>query len=169
MDPSKKDSYDQIMNQIPVVIKEFLKGNPTPIRILGDVPNYVLDSSNYLKSIRPIVSKVQQSVCENRPYAQTCFVAVNIHPGRHSYFVLDIDNFEYNYETAHNDTSQIPVYVFRLSVGKRIRLYYKDGRLDATIARTLATMHNGHGDDPLPLVDDYHQVVEYYKPRSLWS
>lgn len=32
-------------------------------------------------------------------------------------------------------------------------------------------MHNGHGDDPLPFVDDHNQIVEYRYPRSLrtWS
>lgn len=166
MEDSNQNYRDHIMNQIPNVIKDFLEVvNPTPVRILGDTPNYVLDSNDYLESIRPFVSKVQETVCEHCPNARTCFVAVNIYPGKHSYFALDLNNFEYNYETAHNDTTPIPVYVLRLSV-KKVRLY-RNERLDATLAETLATMHNGHGDDPLPFVDDYNQLVEYYKPRSI--
>lgn len=166
MEDPKQNSRDHIMNQIPNVIKKFLdEVNPTPIRILGDTPNHVLDSSNYLESIRPFVSKVEQSICEHCPGALTCFVAVNIYPGNHSFFALDLNNFRYNHETAHNDKTPIPVYVLRLSV-RTIQIFRKE-QLDATLAETLAKMHNGHGYDPLPLVEDHNKLVEYYNPRSL--
>lgn len=60
----------------------------------------------------------------------------------------------------------IPVYVLRLSERPKI---FRQQQLDDTIARVLADMHNGHGYDPLPLVDDYNHIVEYRNPRSLQS
>jgi hypothetical protein len=59
----------------------------------------------------------------------------------------------------------IPIYVLRLSK-KKISITRQQG-LDATIAERLRAMHNGHGDDPLPLVDDFNQTVEYHSPRNL--
>lgn len=92
---------------------------------------------------------------------------MDIYPGKHAYFVLDLNNTDYVYETAHNDMAPIPVYVLRLS--KRKIGIFRKGELDNTLAERLAEMHNGHGKDPLPLVDDHNQTVEYRYPRSLQS
>jgi hypothetical protein len=61
----------------------------------------------------------------------------------------------------------IPVYVLRFSK-REISIFRQEG-LDATIAETLASMHNEHENDPLPLVDDYTGTVQYNHPRSLLS
>lgn len=98
---------EHIMGQIPETINKFLRTiDSTAIRILGDTPNSVLDHDCYLDSIRPIVSKIEESLREHRSDAQ---------------------------------------------------------------ARFLAEMHNGHGNDPLPLVDDHNQTVEYRYPRSFYT
>lgn len=59
----------------------------------------------------------------------------------------------------------IPVYVLRLSK-RKISIFRKED-LDVTVAENLARMHNGHGNDPLPLIDDYNGIVQYKSPRSL--
>ena len=92
----------------------------------------------------------------------------DIYPQKHSYFVLDGNNVNYVYATAHTDTTTIPVYVLRLS-RRRISIF-RQGILDATITETLATMHNGHGYDPLPLVDDTTTLPSKTKtPRNLFT
>ncbi|EKV05142.1 hypothetical protein PDIG_38410 [Penicillium digitatum PHI26] len=157
---------ERIMGQISDTIKSFLQSvDSSPIRILGDVPNSILDSRDYLGSIRPFVSKVEGSLRKDRPDNQTSFLAVNIYPGRHSYFVLDLNNVDYVYETAHKDMTPISVYVLRLS--KRNPTIFRREALDKTLAETLAAMHNGHGQDTLPLIDDHNRVVQYRNPRSL--
>ncbi|GLA55911.1 hypothetical protein CBS76997_11395 [Aspergillus niger] len=156
-----------IMDQIHDTMRKFLnEADSAPIRILGDTPTKILDSKDYLKSISAFVEKVQESVRECRRNVQTRFLAVNIYPGRHSYFVLDLNNIHYNYDTAHNDVDPIPVYVLRLS--RRPRIFrFKDQ--DEKLAIRLAEMHNGHGKDPLPLFDDFTKTVQYHSPRSLQS
>ncbi|KAJ5924423.1 hypothetical protein N7466_008610 [Penicillium verhagenii] len=156
---------EQIMNQIPSTIHKFLQGVSTPIRILGDTPNSLLDSGDYLASLRPFVSKTESSIRDCCPDIQTCFIAVNIYPGNHAFFVLDVNNVDYVYETAHTNTTPIPIYVLRLSK-RKISITRQHG-LDATIAERVRAMHNGHGDDPLPLLDDFNQTVEYHSPRNL--
>lgn len=92
--------------------------------------------------------------------AQAHFLAVNIYAltkNKHSYFVMDLDNIDYVYVTAHKDMISIPVYALLLS--KRKISIFGQGELDATIAEILVTMHSGHGNDPLPFVDDYNGTV----------
>ena len=109
--------------------------------------------------------KIEESLREHRPDAQSRVLAVE-YPGNHLYFVLDFNNVDYVYETAHNDLTPLPVYVLRLS--KRKIGIFRQEELDDTIVKELAEMHNGLGDDPLPLVDDHTKtIIEYRYPRSL--
>ena len=52
---------------------------------------------------------------------------------------------------------------------KKRTTIFRQEILDRTIATTVAKMHNGHGYEPLPLVDDYNQIVQHCNPRSLQS
>lgn len=85
------------------------------MRILGDTPNSILDPKDYLGSIRPFVTKIQNCVHEFNANIKTCFIAVNIYPGKHTYFVVDLNNTEYDYLTAHECKTLVPVYILRLS------------------------------------------------------
>lgn len=116
--------------------------DPKPIRILGDAPTKILDSENYLESISVLAPKVQESVNRNRPHAQIRFLAVTIYPIRHSYFVLDLNNDHYDFETAHTEMIPVPVYVLRLSRNTRIFRFQDQ---DEKLAARLVEMHNGHG------------------------
>lgn len=141
MEESKQNIREHIVGQIPETINNFLRTiDLTAIRILGDIPNSILDHTCYLESVRPIVSKVEESLREHRPGAQTRFLAVDIYPGNHSYFVLDLNNIDYVYETAHNDMAPIPVYVLRLSK-RKIGIFRKGEELDSTLAERLREMH----------------------------
>ena len=167
MEDSTQQVRDHIIRQIRVVLFEFLRdvGSGT-MRILGDTPNSILDPEDYLESIRPFASTVQKCLHEYYIQNETCFVAVNIYRGKHSYFVVDLNNTGYNYHTAHECITLIPVYVLRLS--KRQPTIFRKRELDGPIAETLRIMHNGHGQDPLPLFDNYYdENSQYGNPRSL--
>ncbi|EPS33639.1 hypothetical protein PDE_08601 [Penicillium oxalicum 114-2] len=168
MQESKLRLREHIMNQIPKTITNFFLHTTglAAIRILGDIPNSILDQTCYLDSIRPFVSKIEESLHDYQPDAQTRFLAVDIYPGKHSYFAVDVNNVDYVYENAHRDSPPIPVYVLRLSRNVKI---FRKREIDGTIAERLADMHNGHGNDPLPLVDDHNQMMWYSRPRSLPS
>lgn len=132
----------------PSPIQDFLQAvDSTAIRILGDTPNSILDPKDYLGSIRVFVSTVESTIRRFRPDSQTSFLAVNIYPGRYSYFVLDLDKVGYNYETAHQDMRLIPVYVLRLS-NENPTTIPRQPVLDRTIATTVATMHKGMVTSP---------------------
>lgn len=167
MDDSTQQSRDHIMRQIQGVLFEFLRDNGSgTMRILGDTPNSILDPKDYLESIRPFASKVQDCLHEYHANNETRFVAVNIYRGKHSYFVVDLNNTDYNYQTAHECKTLIPVFILRLS--KRKPTIFRKRELDGQIAETLRIMHNGHGQNPLPLFDNYcDENSQYSNPRSL--
>ncbi|BDD59386.1 hypothetical protein MPDQ_003043 [Monascus purpureus] len=167
MGDSTQQIRDHIMRQISEILPEFLRNvDSSAIRILGDTPNSILDPEDYLGSISPFALKVQDCLHEFDEDNRTCFVAVNIYRGKHSYFVIDLNNTAYNYQTAHQCKTPIPIYVLRLS--KRNPKIYRKQELDEPIAEALRVMHNGHGQDPLPLFDNYYdENIQYRNPRSL--
>ncbi|KAB8254096.1 hypothetical protein BDV32DRAFT_143205 [Aspergillus pseudonomiae] len=141
MNGSTQEIREYIIRQIRVVLSKFLQdvnvGSAT-IRILGDTP-----TNN-----------------------TTLFIATTIYRGKHSYFVLNLNNNDYNYETAHECKTIVPVYVLRLS--KRQPTIFRKRELDETIAETLRDLHDCHGQDPLPLFDSHYEENRCYPhPRSL--
>lgn len=124
----------------------------TPIRIVGDTPNSILNHSEFPKSINTIVEEVKNTVSTCRPDAEIRWVAVSKFDGRHSFVVLDINNARYDYESAHMCLAKLPVYVLRLSREPKI---FRHEPQDQKLAEKLARMHNLHRRDPLPLFDDH--------------
>lgn len=68
MDDNKQQIREHIINEIPNTIQNFLQTvDSTPIRILDDTPNIVLDSQDYLGPIREFVSTVEDRLRRLRP------------------------------------------------------------------------------------------------------
>lgn len=167
MDDSIQQIRSHIMGQIRGILFELLPDVVAgTMRILGDTPNSILDPNDYLESIHPFAWEVQDGLHQYDRNNTTRFLAVTITPGKHSYFVVDLNNTYYDYQTAHECKTPVPVYVLRLS--KRKPTIFRKPELDGPIAETLRVMHNNHGQDPLPLFDNYCDQSSYYgNPRSL--
>ncbi|KAF9888159.1 hypothetical protein FE257_009154 [Aspergillus nanangensis] len=136
-------------------LKEFFdttydSANP-PIRFIGRIANREVDSDHFFESLQELVQNIEEFVTSCRPDTEIRFLAASRWPKRCSYFVLDVNNREYCYESAHVFMEEIPVYILQLSKRAKIYRYEKE---DKTIVKRLRTMHNVHGQDPLPLFDD---------------
>ncbi|KAJ9483858.1 hypothetical protein VN97_g9541 [Penicillium thymicola] len=158
-----------IIGQIRRVIRDFLNsyGSSTPIppiRIVGETPNSIIDHSEFLGSIETIIEEVKSAIATCRPDAETRWIAVNKFEGRRSFFVLDLNNVGYDYNSAHKCLTKVPVYILRLSKAPKI---FRHERQDQKLAQTLAEMHDMHGKKPLPLFDDYTKPRVYDSPRRL--
>lgn len=116
MDDSTQQIRSHVMGQIQGILFELppdvIVGT---MRILGDTPNSILDPNNYLESIRPFAWEVQDGLHQYDRNNTTHFLAVTIYTGKHSYFVIDLNNPNYDYQTAHECKTPVPVYVLRLS------------------------------------------------------
>ena len=162
-----------IIEQIPQVIKHFLNeydpSNPIPpTRILGDTPNRIIDQSDFMASVNTIIEETKKAILTCRPDSEVRWLTMTKFGGRHSFFVLDLNNLEYDYESAHNCLTEIPVYILRLSKAPKIFRYQAQ---DRKLAEKLAELHNLHGKEPLPFFDDHTQRLVYASPRNLvpWS
>lgn len=163
------EARDLIIDQIRGLMANFLKGYDSStsipsIRILGDTPNSILDDSQFLQSIKIIIEEVESSVALYRPGTKSRWIATNKFGGRRSFFVLDLNNIEYEYESAHTCRTLIPVYVLRLSKSPKI---FRHEPQDQNLAEKLAQMHDLHGKKPLPLFDDHTKPLIYDSPRNL--
>lgn len=161
-----------IIGQIHEVRRNFLNeyGSSTPIppiRILGDTSNSILNHSKFLESIKTIIEEVENTVATCRPDAKIRWIAVNKFEGRHSFFVLDLNNVEYDYESAHKCLSKVRVYVLQLSRAPKLFRCKPQGQ---KLAEKLAQTQNLHGKDPLPLFDDHTRPRIYGSSRHqrLW-
>lgn len=168
MDDSIQQIRNRILGQIREVLFELPEDDVTgTMRILGVTRNRILDPNDYLESIRPFALEVQDSLHARHGNNTTRLLAITIHPDKHSYFVVDLNNADYDYQTAHECQTMLPVYVLRLS-SKRKPTISRQRPLDPVIAETLRKLHNDHGQDPLPLLDNYYDKDRYYgNPRSL--
>ncbi|KAJ5130013.1 uncharacterized protein N7515_006052 [Penicillium bovifimosum] len=145
-----------IIWQIRGVMRDFLDSYPSstpipPIRIAGDTPNSILDQSEFMASIEPIVAEVRSAVATWRPDTVTRWVAASKYEGRTSFFFLDLNNVDYDYDTAHKCLTKVPVYILSLSKAPRIFRFCLE---DQAVAEWLAKMHDLHAGKPLPLLDD---------------
>ncbi|KAJ5716025.1 uncharacterized protein N7483_013206 [Penicillium malachiteum] len=154
MDEGTKKARNRILGQIKVVLSELLRNiGSCTMRIVGDTPNSVLDHEDLLESVRPFVSEVEECIRQHHPDDKTLFIAAKFCLGKHSYFVVDVNNTRYNYETAHECEELTPVYYLRLS--RRQPTILRKPPLDATLSKILMVMHYWHGQDPLPLCDNH--------------
>lgn len=142
MDNSTQKTRQRILHQIGVIFPILPPPEITSstIRILGDIPNSILNPSNYLESIHPFISATEESLKNLHPNSKTLLIAAKIYRGKHSYFILDLNNRDYGYETANECKALIPVYVIRLS--KRQPTIYLRRVLDEPIAKIFRNMHN---------------------------
>lgn len=90
------DINDQVLNALDV---------HSTIRILGDLPTDALNPEDYLASVS---STIKDFVAVGQERAETRLLAVEVWP-RHTYFALDLNNDQYDYDTAHTEIIALPV------------------------------------------------------------
>ncbi|KAJ5577549.1 uncharacterized protein N7459_006513 [Penicillium hispanicum] len=94
------------------------------------------------RRIRMIVEEVDNAIALYRADAKTRWIAANKFERRHSFFVLDLNNVEYEYKSAHTYETCVPVYVLQLSRAPKI---FRHKPQDQDLAEKLAQMHDLHG------------------------
>ncbi|KAJ5341238.1 hypothetical protein N7541_010362 [Penicillium brevicompactum] len=132
------------------------------IRILGDLPTEKLNPEDYLASTRELISSLVDSWKEK---ANLQLLAVEVWT-QHTYFALDFNNDEYNYDNAHTQVIVVPVYLLRLSRKSHIWTIFRHKPQDSSLARRIADLHDGNGQDPTPFLEDHIKGVIHYAPRS---
>ncbi|CAG8243760.1 unnamed protein product [Penicillium salamii] len=139
-------------------------------RILGDLPTEKLNPEDYLASTREIIKGLVDSWKEK---ADLRLLAVEVWP-RHTYFALDFNNDEYNYANAHmlrwkfvpTLVCFIPVYLLRLSRQSNTWKIFRHKPTDSSLAKRIADLHEGNGQDPTPFLENHIKGVIHYAPQN---
>lgn len=133
------------------------------IRILGDLPTAELNSEDYLASVS---AKIEGFVAAWNETARTRLLAVEVW-SRRTHFVLDLNNDTYDYQTAHQHSVILPVYLLQFSSRSRAWKFSRYQRQDTSIADRIAILHNANGQNPLPFLEDHTKIITHYAPRSI--
>lgn len=151
------------MTDISSIRQQIFKSNDAK-RIVMKLTSGQLDSRDYRNAAKRILNEYFPDwEHDNR----ILFLAVEVFHDR-TYMAFDINHHDYNFRTAHQDKTALPVYVLRrVHKGRNwalVRLPQEDGRLCAR----LAELHRAHGYDvELPLIEDNTSVIVHANPRSL--
>ncbi|KAJ5558208.1 hypothetical protein N7535_008423 [Penicillium sp. DV-2018c] len=149
------------MKSLQEQMLDALKVTPS-MRILGVLRTAGLDSKDYLASVS---AKIEGFVAALNEIAETRFLAVQVR-NKYTYFVLDINNDQYDYQTAHLRAITLPVY--RLQYSSRRWHLVRDQRQDASLADEIASLHDCNGQNPTPFLEDItnNKNPTYLTPRS---
>lgn len=100
------------------------------IRILGDLPSAELNPEDYLASVS---AKIEDFIATWNQTAETRLLAVEAW-SRSTHFALDLNNDQYDYQTAHRHSVILPVYLLRYSSRRRTWKFLRYQRQGAPLA-----------------------------------
>lgn len=132
-------------------------------RLVIKVSTEKLNSQDYRASASKFVNEIFPNwENDNR----ILFLAIEIR-GDRTYMAVDINNFNYNFDTAHEAMTILPVYVVWQHKKKgwfNVRWPQEDGPL----ATKLAELHNLNGFNAItPFLANYNTRIVYENPREL--
>ena len=108
---------------------------------------------------------IEEFVATWKKTTLTRLLAMEVFP-RHTYFALDLNNDKYDYQTAHEDDTVLPVYLLRFSSRSRSWSIVRYQRQDVSLAHRLAVLHNANGQAPLPFLEDHNTIIMHFNPRT---
>lgn len=133
-------------------------------RLVIKVRTEKLDSHDYRVSASKFINEVFP---DWEHHNRICFIAIEIR-GDRTFMVIDVNNFDYNSDTAHETKTILPVYVVWQHMRKGwfiIRWPQEDVPLATKVAE-LHTLNGFHATTPF-LADYNNTRVVYENPRYL--
>lgn len=152
---SKMTTTSNIQNDI-------FKDNTTK-RIVIKVKTEILGPENYRDSASNIVSEVFP---DWRKDPRILFIAIDVW-SEHTFIVLDINNYAYNFRLAHEVRTVLPVYLLQLKSRQGWALARWPAG-DERLSEELADFHKVSGyDAALPFLEDHTSRIVHENPRWL--
>lgn len=157
-----------MLDEIHQVVSKALSEHGS-IRILGDVRTETLDPNNYLASITDLVQPFLDTWMPKDEITRVTFLAVDIYI-RHAFFVVDLNNEQYDYDTAHLSAVSVSVYLLQRSRRPHGRWkIFRYAPQDQSLAKMLASFHYSHGQGSLPFLEDHSDQTKrviFMNPRG---
>ncbi|KAJ5907781.1 hypothetical protein N7495_000463 [Penicillium taxi] len=153
------DSALNFMDEVNNTLDKALKTHRS-IRIIGDLPTKKLNSQDYLASTRELIANFVD-FWEKK--ADLRLLAVEVY-SRHTYFAIDFNNDDYDFENAHTQQIILPVYLLQLSRKRHHWTVRRQNSQDSNVAKRIALLHDDHGQNPTPFLNDHIKGVVHYDP-----
>lgn len=153
--------YPQIMSTVNDRLRETFQREER-IRIVFDVFTETLYPT-YLESTYNLLDNVVTGWKHDERFR---LLAIEIY-SRHTYIVLDVNNREYDFETAHNkERNALPVYLTRQSKKSRDWVISRFPKEDDPIAKRVADLHRRNGNKRTPFLENHNSTIVHLSPRK---
>lgn len=135
------------MDQVDEITEQVFEANEEhhTIQMIVDVPTNLLWFEDLPTSAFDLIRPFLNTWESNHLTQQ---LAVDLYP-RHAYIVVDINNHQYDYYTAHEQTFTVPVYILHLSRSSKWT-FFRRAVNDKMIPVAVAELHRWNGQNPLP-------------------
>ncbi|KAB8259363.1 hypothetical protein BDV32DRAFT_159301 [Aspergillus pseudonomiae] len=145
-------------------IREDLFKDDTAKRIVIKVKTKTLNPSSYLTSAKNIVNEIFPRWESDH---RILFLVIDVWSER-TFMVIDINNRNYDFRTAHNNTMMFPVYVLRQHGRRQTWVLIRWHQLDERMSLQLADLHRVNGyEATLPFLEDHNSRIVHANPRDL--
>ncbi|CAG8948023.1 unnamed protein product [Penicillium salamii] len=150
------------MANLPEIRREILE-NDTAKRIVLKLKTQNLDSQDYRTSAKRVVSEIFPD-CETD--ARIRILVIDVWTER-TFIVIDINRHDYDFETADEDKTILPVSVLRQHGRRKQWVLVRWPREDENLATQVAELHRLNGFEPPPFLQDHNTLICYSNPRNL--
>ncbi|KAJ5419717.1 uncharacterized protein N7487_003267 [Penicillium crustosum] len=113
------------------------------IRIIVDIPPHLVDWSNPITSI---TTTINPFLSHWKMQNKVNLLAVEMQP-RHAYAAIEINNHEYDFQTAHKQTFVFPVYVLKVSRRSLRWRFYRAPTEDVRVMNEVKMVHYLHREE----------------------
>ncbi|PLB55657.1 hypothetical protein P170DRAFT_506212 [Aspergillus steynii IBT 23096] len=145
-------------------IRQGLFKDDTAKRIVIKVKTQTLNPESYFASATNVVSEILPG-WESDP--RMLLLAIDLWSER-TFIVIDINNRDYNFRTAHKNTTVFPVYVLRQHGRRQDWVLVRWHQLDERMSLQLADLHRVNGyDATLPFLENHNTRIVHENPRDL--
>ena len=116
--------------------------NPT-IRIIVDIPPHLVD---WLNPITSITTTINPFLSHWQTQNKVNLIAVEMR-SRHAYAAIEINNHQYDFQTAHKQTFVFPVYVLKVARRSLRWRFYRAPAEDVRVMNEIKMVHYLHREE----------------------
>ncbi|CAG7956065.1 unnamed protein product [Penicillium salamii] len=150
------------MANLPEIRREILE-NDTAKRIVLKLKTERLDSQDYRTSAKRVVSEIFPDLETD---TRIRIIVIDVWTER-TFIVIDINRHDYDFETADEDKTILPVSVLRQHGRRKNWVLVRWPREDENLATQVANLHRLNGFEPTPFLQDHNTRICYANPRNL--
>lgn len=143
-------------------IRSVIFGDDDARRIIIKVNTKTLDHQDYRASADRVISEIFPE-WESDP--RILYLVIDVWSER-TFIVIDVNHRDYDFHTAHESKTILPVYMIRQHGRNRGWALIRWPQEDERLATSLADLHNANGFVPTPFLENHNTRIVHANPRE---